>query len=369
MERPSLSERLVGAMDVVIVHYHAADAVREAVAALFADARGSALPLHVIVADNGSTGEERALLRTLPVTYFATGTNAGYAGAINAAFAHTRADCIVVMNEDVLVLPGCLAALRDALQSGGAVAGPTFYWDRDCTLLLPCTEERTRRNELRKIAAKRSPAALERARAVWREHARRHWRSDEPIVTPSLSGALLAFRRDTWSAAGPFDDAYHLYYEENDWLLRVAGAGLRPLYVPAARAIHLHNPAAGQSEERSRWEAESFVRFGNRHYGEHFMRRLLLASGRDGVVPSWSCTDDVSAEAATPLWLEVSPSPLGFPAAAARIDGRPAGAWPLPRMRGLEHISGPLYLQIVDDEGRELARAVKSHSMDSRDAP
>jgi N-acetylglucosaminyl-diphospho-decaprenol L-rhamnosyltransferase len=355
MEQPSLN-----AVDVVIVHYHAADAVRDAVAALFDDARSSALPLRVIVADNGSTGDERTLLRSLPVTYFANGTNAGYAGAINAAFAHTSADFVVVMNEDVLVLPGCLRALREALQSGAAVAGPELYWDRDCTLLLPCTEERTRRNELLKISARGSLAALSRARTAWREHARRHWRSDVPIFSSSLSGAMLAFRRDTWTTVGPFDDAFRLYYEENDWLLRVAGAGLRSLYVPAAKAIHLHNPASAQSEERCRWEGESFVRFGNRHYGEHFMRRLLLASGRDGVVPSWGFADvvvsEISAEATTPLWLEVSPSLLGFPAAAARIDERPTGAWPLLHMRGLEHVSGPLYLQIVDDEGRELLR-------------
>src|SRR5215213_10158336 len=131
MERPAVS-----AMDVVIVHHHAADAVRDAVAALLADARQSALPLHVIVADNGSTPDERALLRSLPVAYFATGSNAGYAGALNAAFPLTRSEFVAVMNEDVLVLPGCLAALQDALRSGGAVAGPELYWDRDCTLLL-----------------------------------------------------------------------------------------------------------------------------------------------------------------------------------------------------------------------------------------
>jgi N-acetylglucosaminyl-diphospho-decaprenol L-rhamnosyltransferase len=330
-------------MDVVIVHHHAADAVRDAVEALREDAHRSALPLHVIVADNGSTPDERALLHSLPVAHLDVGRNAGYAGAINAAFPHTRSDCVVVMNEDVQVLPGCLGALREALQSGAAAAGPELYWDRDCTLLLPCTEERTRRNELLRTRATRSLAALERARAAWRSHARRHWRSGEPVATASLSGAMIAFRRDTWEAVGPFDDAFRLYYEENDWLLRVAAAGLRSLYVPAAKAIHLHSPTSGQSAERRQWEAESFVRFGNRHYGERFMRRLLLVGGRERVVPPWPAAE--LPPDAGPFWLEVSPSPLGFPAATMR----PAG--PLPRM---QHVTGPLYLQLVDDDGREL---------------
>jgi GT2 family glycosyltransferase len=334
-------------MDVVIVHHHAADAVRDAVGALFTDAP---LDLHVIVADNGSTSEERELLRSLPVTYFATGRNAGYAGAINAALPLVRSELVVAMNEDVLVLPGCLGALREALQAGAAAAGPELYWDRDCMLLLPCTEERTRANELLRCRARRDSAALERARSAWRTHARRHWRSDAPIATESLSGAMLALRRDAIDAIGPFDEAYRLYYEENDWLLRVAAAGLRSLYVPAAKAIHLHNPA--QSAERVQWEAESFVRFGNRHYGERFMRRLLLTSRREAVAPSWPEHSDV---ADGPLWLEVSPSLWGFPAATARIEGT-LREWPIPPMRGLEHVGGTFYLQLVDDDGRELAR-------------
>lgn len=332
-------------MDVVIVHYHAAEKVRDAVLALLLDGAP-----RIIVADNGSTSAERALLQSLPVTYLAVGRNAGYAGALRAAFPLTTSDFVVVMNEDVLVRPGCLAALEEALQNGAAIAGPLFSWDRDGTLLLPPTEERTRRNELRKMQGRRSLEALERARAAWRAHARRHWTSDRPMLTPSLSGALLAFRRDTWTLAGPIDDAFALYYEENDWLLRIAAAGLRPMYVPAAQAIHLHDPGVAQSPERRKWEAESFVRFGNRHYGQPFLRRLMLLAQRPPMVPLWPPVEPLVLE--QPLWLEVTPSPLGFPAAAMRVDAV-RGAWPLPR---LDHVRGPLFAQLVDEAGREVAR-------------
>jgi len=327
-------------MDVVIVHYHAAAATREAVTAL----RASHVPVHVLIADNGSTSDERALLESLGVTILDVGRNAGYAGAINAAFPHTRSDFIVVMNEDVLVEPDCLGTLRSVLASGAGVAGPTFYWDRDCTLLLPCTEERTRRNELVKAAGRRDLAWLEIARQSWRTHARRHWRSRNPLPSASLSGALLAFRRDTWSAIGPFDEGFHLYYEENDWLLRAQRAGLRPTYVPQARAIHLHNPEPSPAKQR--WEAESFIRFGKRHYGERFMRRLLRACHGESVLPEWqaSAPSEIPADAAGPLRMEVSPSPLGFPAAEG-----PLGA-------SLPAVNVPLYVQIVDDAGRELIR-------------
>lgn len=349
MERPPLT-----AMDVVIVHYHAAAGVAEAVEALRTDAHASGMAIHVVVADNGSTPDERALLESLDVTLVATGRNAGYAGALNAAFHRSRADFVVVMNEDVLVLPGCLHALHKALASGAAVAGPKFYWDRDRTLLLPCTEERTRRNELVRTAGRRKLAKLDIARQAWRQHARRHWRSRDPLPSTSLSGALMAFRRDTWETIGPFDEGFRLYYEENDWLLRAANAGKTPFYVPAAEAIHLHNPASGQSPERLAWEAESFLRFGARHYGQRFMSRLLLlARGGESVAPEWSASSlDIPADAVGPLWMEVTPSPFGFPAATTCLTD----AIPSPSMRGLEFIEGPLYFQLVDDAGRELSR-------------
>jgi GT2 family glycosyltransferase len=344
------------AMDVVIVHYHAALRACEAVSALRADAATSDMSLNIIVADNGSTREERELLRSQDVVYVDVGRNAGYAGALSAVFPLTRSDFLVVMNEDVLVLPGCLRTLQSSLMTGAAIAGPEFYWDRECALRLPCTEERTRRNELMKIAGRSSLAGLARARAHWREHARRHWRSIDPMRTTALSGALLAFRRDTWSAIGPLDDAFHLYFEENDWLHRADRAGLECLLVPAAKAVHLHNPMLATSAERTQMYAKSFALFGCRYYGERFMDRLFRLSACESVTPDWPPLHEIPIDLGDshhlPLWLEVTPSALGFPAATMCMTDPEL----MPAMRGLEFAHGPLYLQIVDDAGRELCR-------------
>ncbi len=347
-------------VDIVMVHYHAAECVREAATALRADAAKSEMQIDLIVIDNGSTQQERELLRSLDALYVDAGRNVGYAGAVKIAFPLTRADSIVMMNEDVLVLPGCLPSLNAELRNGAAIVGPEFYWDRDCVLRLPCTEERTRENELLKAGGRRSAATLARARSRWRGHARRHWRSTIPMRTTSLSGALLAFRRDTWSMIGPLDDAFPLYFEENDWLLRAAAAGLPTLLVPTARAIHLHNPFTANSPARQKMYEESFSLFAIRHYGEGFLRRLRRLSSGDCVAPEWPLLHGrvvpiVADSTRLPLWLEVTPSPCGFPAATMVIpnDVRDLA---LPRMGDLEFLDGILYLQIVDDDGLELHR-------------
>jgi Predicted glycosyltransferases len=351
-------------IDVIIVHYHVPYLVRDAVAALKRDADVSGLSIDVFVADNGSTDEERALLESLDVTYLKTGRDAGYAAGINFAFPQTRSSCIVVMNEDVMVLPGCLRALQRALNNGAAVAGPEFYWDQDKVFLLPCTEERSRRNELIKAAGNRSLPKLQRARQRWRDHARLSWRSTKPMLSTALSGALLAFRRDTWLAVGPFDEGYQMYFDENDWLLRVERAGRQSIYVPEAKAIHLHNPKLAGDPDRAQWSSESFLRFGNRYYGETFMRRLFRVGSRQSVIPEWQPLSvnsdgatveiDIPPASAWPVWIEFTPSPLGYPAASARIADPSTRKWQLPAMSGLPFLTGTYYLQVVDDAAREL---------------
>lgn len=58
-----------------------------------------------------------------------------------------------------------------------------------------------------------------------------------------------------------------------------------------------------------------------------------------------------------PLWVEVSPRPEGFPAAAERLAAPPPGGWSLPaEVRGRQE--GPLTVHLTTDAGRELARFV-----------
>jgi hypothetical protein len=58
-----------------------------------------------------------------------------------------------------------------------------------------------------------------------------------------------------------------------------------------------------------------------------------------------------------PLWIELSPNPAGFPAAAERLTAPVSGGWRLPE-EVLERVAGSEWaVQLVDDEGRELARS------------
>jgi GT2 family glycosyltransferase len=349
---------------VILVHYHTPELAAAAVAALRRDTElaGIAGDVEWLLVDNGSDEAGRALLETLPVRRIDPGANLGYAGAVNLGVARSTADSIFLMNPDVLVLPGCVPALLAALDDGAAVAGPRFWWDCGRRLLLPPAERRSRRDELAALFARRGGAWAAAARRRWRRHARRHWQARRPLASHALSGSLLALRRSTWDKTGPFDEAFRLYFEETDWLRRVAARGLPAAYVPAAEAVHSYAQSAVREPQSSQWFEESARRFRELHYGAWFAD-LLAALGRR-LPPEPASGAPVAAPAAGldlsglpfPLWIEVSPNRTGFPAAAERLESPPEGGWRLPDEVETRLAPGTLQVQAVDDAGRELLR-------------
>jgi N-acetylglucosaminyl-diphospho-decaprenol L-rhamnosyltransferase len=351
-------------LSIVLVHYHTPALAADAVASLRKSVEAAGLDpeaeVEWLLVDNGSDEAGRALLESLPVQRIDPGTNLGYAGGVNLGVARSRGERIILMNPDVLVLPGCVAALLEALDSGAAVAGPQSFWDRERRLLLPPAEPRSRRDEIASLLAGRGPRQAARARRRWRRHARRHWQARQPLPSWTLSGSLLGVRREAWEQAGPFDAGYPLFFEETDWLLRVRRRGLPAWYVPEAEAVHLHGRSAvGESRSRQ-WFEESARRFRERWYGVWFADLLETLDRRlprrpDPRQEVLYPVLDLSGFP-HPLWIEVSPNPAGFPAAAERLETPLPGGWRLPE-EVVERIAGSEWtVQVVDDGGRELAR-------------
>ena len=336
---------------VILVHYHSPRLARDACEALARDAAASGLELETVLVDNGSRPEDLEILEALPARRLDPGRNLGYAGGVNAGVRETAAERVVVMNPDAFVLPGCLGALAAALYAGAAVAGPRFFWDHDRRYLLPPTEAVSRTSEVLAVLARRGEPWARLARRRWRRHAWRYWSAREPVTGYDLSGALLAFRRSAWRRVGPFDEEYRLYFEETDWLQRLRAAGLEARYVPAAEAVHLYAQSTASEPRVEGWRLDSSRRFRRRVYGPAFTRLLESLSGRAGTAaePVESSPPGDSA-----AWLEVSPSPLGYPAAGCRLASGSAPPDDLPAEIRERLAPGAYTLRSVDDAGREV---------------
>jgi GT2 family glycosyltransferase len=359
-------------LSVVLVHYRAARLAAAALVSVAADLASTDRSAELLIVDNGSDAQERAILEALPARRLDPGENLGFAGGVNLGVAASRGATVVLMNPDVTVLPGCLPALLDALDAGAAIAGPRFYWDCGRRFLLPPAEARGRLDELLAALAVGGGRRAVVARRRWRRHARRHWLATSPIASHALSGALLAISRAAWERVGPFDAGYRLYFEETDWLARAAAAGLAARYVPAAGAVHAHGQSARREPRAAAWFEESARRYRRRHLGrlstsalERIAARAARrAAGRQAPATSPHGGDPVRRlpggavdlapwMGAGPAWLEVSPLVAGFPAAGERLAAPPPAGWSLPPEVGVRQ-PGPLVARLVDDDGREL---------------
>ena len=351
---------------VVLVHYHAPRQTTAAVTALGRDLEAAGLSAEWRVVDNGSTAEERGVLAELGLPLLEGGGNLGFAAGVNRGIESASAERLFVLNPDVEVLPGCARALVDELERGAGAAAPRLYWDRGKRFLLPPGEERTRRWELLVLAARRSRWFERRARRRWRRDARRHWEAAGSLRSLRLSGALLAISRAAWRRVGTFDEAYRLYFEETDWLLRLAASGLEARQAAGAQAVHGFAHSTKGEPQAAAWFAESARRFRAVHYGERFARlhdRLAAAIGRrrHAGPPRWSAAENrrrwsAPASPDDVLWVELSPNREGFPAAAERVPASALADWEPPvelmRASGLAGMS----VCVANETGRELGR-------------
>ncbi len=318
------------AIAAVIVHYRTPALLEAAVDALHRDARASGLRMDVVVVDNGARPDGRAEdagaldPERLDATIVEPGANLGYAGGINLGARGGRGEVFLLMNADVVVEAGCLRALVDAL-GDAEIAGPRLFWDRGCRLMLPPQQLRTRAAELDAAWAERSPAWGRSYRRRWRRRARAFWSAREPLPCFELTGAFLAVRRDFWERVGPFDEGYRLYFEETDWLLRARALGARAVLAPAARAVHAYDQSAKREPRAQMWFEQSMARFRRRRYGAWFAALLRLVErvprrfADPGPLPAAPGEGGVDGE----TWVEVTPLPLGVPAAACRLEGGP----------------------------------------------
>lgn len=229
-------------ISLLVVNYHSAqlaiDAIRTARAA-------SREPLQAVVVDNSLDDAEAAALRGHADALIVSDRNRGYAGGINLGRKECEGSTLIVSNPDVRFAPGAIDTLVERLDRRAAVAGPAFYWDDAHHWILPPADLVTAWEKLDEVLASRSRKWMEqrdRRRFLARV---RFWSLIEPVETRALSGAVLAMRAAAFDEVRGFDERFPLYFEENDFLRRVAARGKRIEYVPAARCRHLYNQSAG----------------------------------------------------------------------------------------------------------------------------
>jgi hypothetical protein len=129
-------------------------------------------------------------------------------------------------------------------------------------------------------------------------------------------------------------------------------------YVPEAEAIHLHGQSAVSEPRAAVWFEESAQLYRRRHYGAVFA--ALLARLATALPPPRAPARRAPPRRIgdrggynPPVWVEVSPNPTGYPAAAEYLAA-PAAAWRWPEELEQRLVGTAFQALAVDDQGREL---------------
>lgn len=249
-------------LSVVVVNFNGGELLQRCIQSVAADLDGLSAELFLV--DNGSSdGSFEAACKLanrlsqgaagewplLALRAIQNRANLGFAGANNVALRAASGRYLLLLNPDVLLLPG---SLRDMVRymddhpevgiSGPRILLPNGRLDSPC-----------------RRSFKTPSIYLYKLLGLGRlfPHSRRFGRyylsylpEDRLVEVDAVIGAFLMMRRRTMEQVGLLDERFFMYCEDEDWCFRAKRAGWKVVYNPRAQVIH--NKGSSASKRRAR---------------------------------------------------------------------------------------------------------------------
>ncbi|MGO4174430.1 glycosyltransferase family 2 protein [Bosea sp. TAF32] len=232
------------AITAIVVSYDSAEVLPACLDALAAEG------VPAIVVDNASGDESRSIAAAKGARVIANARNEGYGRGNNIGIAAADTPYVLIVNPDLEVRPGAVAAL---LEAAGRYP--------DAGMLAPRIVEPSGRIFLQPRSLL-SPDHLNRSGGMVVP--------EGDACLPFLSGACLLIRRELFLAIGGFDPAIFLFYEDDDLCRRMRDAGHALIHVHDAEARHGRGRSTAPSPRRrfrARWHLAWSERYISRKYG------------------------------------------------------------------------------------------------------
>lgn len=234
-------------LSIIIVNWNTRDLLYNCLQSLSLSAHPN---WDVFVVDNGSSdGSPEMVRENFPgVHVIVNASNRGFGAANNQGIAASRGEYVLLLNSDTEAPPGALEAMLAFLADHptAAAAGPRLQQPNGAAQPFAFGSDPS----LRYLVARGFTA-------VARNHYLHDWNTDEIQKVDWVSGACLLVRRAAIEQVGVLDEDIFMYFEDNDWCLRLRQAGWEVYYYPLATVKHIggqslaRNPQAGAAYRRS----------------------------------------------------------------------------------------------------------------------
>lgn len=216
--------------------------------------------VETFVVDNASTDGSAEMVRAEfgDVRLIVNAENLGFARANNIGIRASRGRYVLLLNNDTLVPPGAFAALVAFMEThpdAGAV-GPRLLRPDGTPQPYAFGGDPTPGYLLR-----RGISRLLLGRPL------HDWATERVQAVDWVSGACLLARREAIELAGLLDEQIFMYFEDNDWCLRIRRAGWRVYYNPLVAITHIGGQGLARNPAAQRAYRESLRYFYGKHYG------------------------------------------------------------------------------------------------------
>jgi GT2 family glycosyltransferase len=234
-------------LSVIIVNYKTKDFLDHCLESLLSSAPGTSS--EIIVIDNDSQDGTREMMKQKypQVTLIINHANYGFARACNQGIMASKGEYLFFLNPDTVIDSNTydliLAFMKTQPRIG--VAG--------CYLYSPDGRIQTSFYRFTSIPNQLGRALLlytilPRIRITtpfFREYLR------EEYATEQVCGGAMVVRREAIEDVGLFDEAFFLYYEDEDLCYRMTQKGWKIASIPGTRIIHYHDQSSKKNIKKA----------------------------------------------------------------------------------------------------------------------
>jgi N-acetylglucosaminyl-diphospho-decaprenol L-rhamnosyltransferase len=232
--------------------------------------------ISVLVVDNASNDDSAEYIENNIVSndwqnwarLICSPINGGFAAGNNYGIRSVNADAYILLNSDVIVLPGAIKELIKAMEknSDAGLIGPGIQdqnGNKDASafhFIHPVTE----------FVRTANTGVISR---LFQRYNTLYPRNEPPVEPDWIGFACVLIPRHIIDDIGLLDDGFFMYFEDVDYCHRVHNAGWKILYWPKAQIIHLlggsgNFNAEGTLQKRApRFYYEARSRYFAKHYG------------------------------------------------------------------------------------------------------
>ncbi|MCR4317521.1 MAG: glycoside hydrolase family 99-like domain-containing protein [Planctomycetes bacterium] len=202
------------------------DQIRLTLECLYTLDRGTqGIPYEVVIGDDGSCEKTKEIIsEVFGINFYASDKNLGFLRAVNRAANFAKGEFIVLLNNDVQLMPGWLEPLLDTfekIENVGAV-GPKMLFPNGRLQEAGCRIETDFCTKMIGVFDDPDAPCYNYIREV-----------------DYVSGAVLAFKRSDWLEIGGFDDNLApAFYEDVDLCLALKARGKKIIYNPKSVIVH-----------------------------------------------------------------------------------------------------------------------------------